>query len=218
MLFQWHYSCSRPLNEADCNTLRGYTHCVHCIRQYSNSLDERIINILTTFTNPLILKLQSLYWQYCDTLPVVHTTVPSLTSVHLDFYTVLGVPTPTEFLDTFGECCPNIRQFGAFFTRPESLDAVISYQLSLWTNVEHAEFPLVTLSLDTIVHLPSVSTLKLLWFTLSADLGNHITHLGSVLVFPNLAELYICSTSLKSITNLFWVWIIPMRDSHCGRC
>jgi len=102
---------------------------------------------------------------------------------------------------------PKSQAVYSFFSRESSkfrpLDAAISRQLHRWTNLERAECRLVTLNMDTIVHLPSISILKRLSFTLSADLDNHITHLGSAFIFSNLVNLEIGSASLESIINLF---------------
>ena len=204
------YALSRPLTETEWNTLRGYTRRVWSIHRFVadfGSLDQSTLRVLFTlapFADPLFPNLRSLFWKDFTTLPVMHTAVPSLTSLYLNFKPLTAdASLPTKFLDAVGTRCSNMKSFRVSYSPPGPLDAAISRQVFLWSNLQALDCDSVTLSIDLILRLPSASTLTWLSFTLSADLDNHVLHFAPALTFPNLTILEVYSSSLEAVTALF---------------
>lgn len=134
---------------------------------------------------------------------MVHVAVPPLTSLKLDLhFSAGGMSLSKNFLDSAGDLCPNIKQLQIYMSRPHPFDDTISRHVCRWTNLEIMNCPEVALNADAIMHLSSMSTLKSLSFTLSAELADDISLLGFLFVFSNLAHLQTISESLAPVMGL----------------
>jgi hypothetical protein len=203
------HSFSRPLNEAEWNTLRGYTHRVRFIRGFSSflgSLDDNSVRVVFNppFADPLFPNLRSLYWRDITRFPVVHVAVPSLTSLDLNLrFPPGGTSLCKNFLDSAGDLCPNIKRLRISFFGHHPFDETVSRNVCHWTNLQIVDCRDVTLNADALTHLSSMSTLRSLSFTLSAEIAERILPFGSVFVFfSHLAYLEVVSESLEPITDL----------------
>ena len=100
-------------------------------------------------------------------------------------------------------------------TYSSELDSAISYVVCRWPNLQELICPNVTLSMDAISHLSSVSNLKRLAFETKMGIIQDISHLDSVLVFSNLTNLNIRSGPINTIIPLLHCIRLPAIETIC---
>ena len=147
--------------------------------------------------------------------PALHAAVPSLVSLRLDL-TVRYLPHPRpaiEFFNAFGNHCPHIEKLVINTMVSSIVDTKISPQICRWPNLRQVHCLNVTLNMDAIVHLSSISKLKSLEFTVHADATRDLSHFGSILVFSNLVELRMDSKSLDTAALLLSRIRLPAIES-----
>ena len=202
------YSFSRPRNDAEWDTLRSYTRRVWCIVSFSSPkgyLDPTCIS--TTFNPPLVdplfPNLRFLKWQGgIATLPVMHFSVPLLTSLDIRSAPREDVSVYTHLLNTLVPRCSNIRKVRIQVTANVQFGETVYCHLRTWNKLQVIHCHDFPMPVDVIPHVSHISTLLWLSFSLHTPSPTLISPPTSPLTFSQLAFLEMASESLDSVTSL----------------
>jgi hypothetical protein len=211
------YSFSRPLKQAEWDTLRNYTRRVRSVLEFTRGLNWDAVKTLFNppTRDPMFPNLRILRWEFWkETFPLMdHLAVPSLTSLEINF--VFGdVPPFHSFPRSLGDLCPNIRKFRVRMRRPHvGSDEAISGLVRRWTNLQVVYCPHISLDSDSFSHLSRTPSLTNLSFALSAEVTDDITSSDSILLFSKLRDLEIYSQSLEHISRLLSHVRLPTVES-----
>ncbi|KAN0090751.1 hypothetical protein V8E55_004317 [Tylopilus felleus] len=179
--YTW-YSFSRPLKQAEWDTLRNYTRRVRSVLDFTRGLNWDSVKTLFNppTSDPMFPNVRVLRWEFIrETFPLMHhLAVPSLTSLEINF--VFGdVPPFHSFPYSLGDLCPNIRKFRISMRRPQvGSDEAISALVRRWGNLQ-------------------------------VVISDPITSSDSMLHFSKLRELEVSSQSLEPISRLLTHTLLP---------
>ena len=193
------YSFRRPLEEAEWNTLRSYTHRVRSIIDFRSAF---YFDSVKTFLRPA--KLQSLfpnlrYLRYMFTRAsayLLHQHFPSLISLDFSFATGGDPSQVQETLESFLGLSLNLRKLSiGMLLREVALDKPVSDFICRLSNPQTVFCPQVSLDVNAITHLSRTPGLNQLSFALSVTPSD-------TLLFSTLYELELFSESLVLISDL----------------
>ncbi|KAF8550074.1 hypothetical protein OG21DRAFT_1514495 [Imleria badia] len=195
------YSFSRPLTQTEWNILRSYTCRIQSIQDFNGGLDQKSLTILSNppTTELLFPNLRYLHYKYSlrtQTINLLHLPLPSLISLNVN------CENPRWFqdsLESFSEFSPNIRKFSLYVGQSDvAFSKLVSRCICRWRNLQTVICPLISLDVDTLVHLSCMPALTQLHLALSATLPVS----DSPLFFSNLHHMTSRSKSLEAITRL----------------
>lgn len=215
-IIKW-YSFSRPLKQAEWDTLRSYTHRVRSVLDFTRGLNwDSVKTLFNPPTHePMFPNLRILRWEFIrETFPLMHhLAVSSLTSLEINF--VFGeVPPFHSFPQSLGDLCPNIRRFRIRMRRPQvGSDETTSDLVRRWTNLQVLYCPYISLDVDSLLHLSRTPSLTNLSFALNPMVAAHITSSHPTLLFSKLCDLEISCQSLESISRLLPFTRLPSLES-----
>ncbi|KAF8550680.1 hypothetical protein OG21DRAFT_1513704 [Imleria badia] len=215
------YSFTRPLQEAEWDTIRSYARRVrsirHCMKELNWDSVKTLFNPPTP--DPMFPNLRVLCWEFVfitEIFPLMHhLAIPSLAS--LEISVVFGdVPPLHSFFQLyfFGDLCPNIKTFRVRMLRPRvGFDECISGLVRRWRNLQDVYCSFVSLDSSTLLHLSRMPFLTNLSFTLNAVVVDHITSSASILLFSKLRNLEIYSQPLELVSRLLPHIQLPIIES-----
>ncbi|KAI9572304.1 hypothetical protein HD554DRAFT_2297912 [Boletus coccyginus] len=206
------YSFRRPLEQAEWNTLRSYTHRIGSILNFGSAFQyDGVGTILIPATSePLFPNLRYLRHIFTHvTTTLIRQPFPSLISLDYSFVPGgnLSLSQFKEFLEFLPGSSPDMRKVSIHLYQSGVIfDKLVSDFICRWANPQTMYCPQVSLDMNALTHLSRTPGLTRLTFAQNAPLS--VTP-SDPLPFPTLYELKIFSESLFPISKLLAHFHLP---------